>query len=271
MKNVGLCRGCWAFCFSCKAAFAGVALCVRGHRSALFWEAGRSSSFREWRTWYFERLTLPGTSNWMEKRKTAQKYCTFHIAPETFEKHKSGPGWKCIYLTDTHSVNLIFPEICCLLQRLFFFFYHCLSRVGFGDKAVSFSVATTKLHFLNKSVKKKNNKKTPGFWRLTSPWAYLTSLSDGMWQESAFFFLSTLTPEGLSHFSESLVTCVERVCPWILMSGALCSLRGDTNSIAKSRSKSTILACLFAVLGPRFNSSGNSSYRTQTFGQLIGF
>lgn len=40
-----------------------------------------------------------------------------------------------------------------------FFSHHCLSWVGIGDKAVSFSVATTKLHFLRKSVKKNPKKR----------------------------------------------------------------------------------------------------------------
>lgn len=109
--------------------------------------------------------------------------------------------------THTQTVNLFFPKsvsfcnICSAFSP-----HHCLSCVGIRDKAVSFSIATTKLHFLHKLVKKKN---PPGFWSLTSPRAYLTFLSDGMWQESAFFFFfwSTLTPEGSPYFSEALL-CV---------------------------------------------------------------
>lgn len=39
--------------FSCKAAFVSAVLCVTGHQSALFWEAGKSSSFRKWSIRYF--------------------------------------------------------------------------------------------------------------------------------------------------------------------------------------------------------------------------
>lgn len=175
--------------------------------------------------------------------------------------------------THTQTVNLFFPKsvsfcnICSAFSP-----HHCLSCVGIRDKAVSFSIATTKLHFLHKLVKKKN---PPGFWSLTSPRAYLTFLSDGMWQESAFFlFLIHFDSRGFALFFWSITLCGERVRPWILMSDALCSLKRDTNSVTKSRRKSTISTCLFAVLGPKFNCCGDSSYRTQTFGlkyKLIRF